>query len=260
MIDEPRKPFCTTGYEKRRISGDGAYPAFVPMRTGFRWNASRNEAGEFGCLAVRDCRRISSSHRREAAVTLRVGITDRHSREIDMKTHGFGRHSVLAIVAIAGLMLAPIARTEPVSPSPASLVPTQLLSARKAFLSNAGLDGSSIVALNTFAKAKNDIPYADFVSAMKSWGQYDCVAAPADSDVVFEFRVESALSSLIGSFASYSTYLSVVILDTKTHFVLWTVKVPLDVNKKFDQNVGTSVANLLDSIKSLTAGGGVAAK
>lgn len=177
-----------------------------------------------------------------------------------MKIHGFGKLSAFAIVIVASLTFAPILSAEPVSPSAAPLVPAQVLSAKKVFLSNAGLDGSSIVAFSIFAKAKTDTPYAGFFVAMKSSGQYDCVAAPADSDVVFEFRVESALNSLIGSFASYSTYLSVVILDTKTHFVLWTVRVPLDVNKKFDQNVVASVANLLDSIKSLTAGGGVAGK
>ena len=153
-----------------------------------------------------------------------------------------------------------MARGESVSSSLATLVPMQVLSAKKIFLSNAGLDGSSIVAFSTFPKTKTGMPYAGFVAAMTSWGHYDCVAAPADSDIVFEFRVESDFSSLNAPFASYSTFLSVVILDTKTQFVLWSVKSPLDVNKKFDQNVGTAVTELMDSIKALVTSGADAAK
>jgi hypothetical protein len=43
-------------------------------------------------------------------------------------------------------------------------------------------------------------------------------------------------------------------------FVLWTAKPPLDLNKKFDQSIGTSVANLLDSINALAIAGDDAAK
>ena len=116
-----------------------------------------------------------------------------------------------------------------------------------------------MVAFHRFANTKAGMPFADFVAAMKSRGQYDCVATPADSDVVFEFRVESYFYSLDG-IASYSTYLSVIILDTKTHFVLWTVKSPVDIAIKFDQNVNTAVTNLLDSIKTLVATGSDAGK
>lgn len=176
-----------------------------------------------------------------------------------MKTHRFGQHALLAIVTVAGLISVPIARAEPLSSSPAPLVPIQVLSARKVFLSNAGLDGNSMVAFNRFSNTKAGMPYADFAAAMKSRGQYDCVATPADSDVVFEFRVESYIYSLNG-LASYSTFLSVIILDTKTHFVLWTVKSPVDITIKFDQNVDTAVTKLLDSIKTLAATGGDAGK
>jgi hypothetical protein len=177
-----------------------------------------------------------------------------------MKRHRFGKHAFLAIVTVAGLISVPIARAEPLSSSPAPLVPIQVLSARKVFLSNAGLVGNSMVAFNRFAKTKAGVPYADFVAAMKSWGQYDCVATPADSDVVFEFRVESYFYILSG-LPSYSTFLSVVILDTKTHFVLWTVESPpVDITIKFDQNVDTAVTNLLDSMKALVATGSDAGK
>jgi hypothetical protein len=176
-----------------------------------------------------------------------------------MNAYEFGKRALFTIVFVAGLTSVPNARAEPVSSSPASLVPMQVLSARKVFLSNAGLDGNSIVAFNRFAKTKAGMPYADFAAAMKSRGQYDCVATPADSDVVFEFRVESYFYSLNG-LASYSTFLSVVILDTKTHFVLWTVRSPLDITIKFDQNAGAAVTNLLDSIKALGITGSDAAK
>jgi hypothetical protein len=105
-----------------------------------------------------------------------------------MTEYKFGKHAVFTIIFVAGLTSVPDARAEPLSSSSDTLVPIQVLSARKVFLSNAGLDGNSIVAFNIFAKTKAGMPYADFVAAIKSRGQYDRVATPADSDAAARLR------------------------------------------------------------------------
>lgn len=194
----------------------------------------------------------------ERKVICRLALLIRRSREIFMKTRGLVKHTLVLCLLAAVLAAAPSSPAEQTSSLAAPLVPMQVRSARKIFLSNAGVDSGSIVAFNLLGKEKTDIPYAAFVAAMKSWAQYDVVTTPSDSDVVFEFRVESILSSLNGPFASFSTFISVTILDTRTHFVLWTVKSPLAVNKKFDQNAAAAVATLLASIKVLVAAGTVA--
>jgi hypothetical protein len=62
-----------------------------------------------------------------------------------MKIHRFGKRALFAIVIVTSLTSVPIARAAPASLSAAPLVPLQVLSAKKVFLSNAGLDSNSIV-------------------------------------------------------------------------------------------------------------------
>jgi hypothetical protein len=129
-------------------------------------------------------------------------------------------------------------------------------------LSNAGLDDRSMIAFGgaIVAKSKADVPYASFRSAMKLWLRDKLVVNPDDSGLVFEFHVDSAMHLVQMGFAEYSTFLTVSILDTKTHVVLWTVKSPLVVNnRKMDENAGAAVANLLESLKELMPGDGVGA-
>jgi hypothetical protein len=148
------------------------------------------------------------------------------------------------------LFIVPAARAQEVL-SPAAPEPTQLRDAKIVYLSNVGLDASSLAAFFTLARTKTDMPFNNFYSAMKSWGHFGLPGDPRGSDLVLEFRVESALSTT-GRLTVYSTFLSVAILDTSTHFILRTIKMPLEVNRSFDQNVSTSVAHILDVLKGLT--------
>jgi hypothetical protein len=86
---------------------------------------------------------------------------------------------------------------------------------------------------------------------MKSWGQYDLSATPAESDLIFEFRVTAA-PFLSGATLTYLTFLNLAVVDAKTHFVLWTLRSPLDVTNKIDENVNASVTTLINSLKSLS--------
>jgi hypothetical protein len=156
-------------------------------------------------------------------------------------------------IILACFMAASVADAQQQGAPSTSLVPTQLLRAKTVFLSNAGADTSSLVALGTLGDP--DSAFGGFVAAMKSWGHFDVASAPADADLVFEFHVESASSGNLGSFTDYKTFLSVTILDAKTHFILWTIKTPLAVTRQFGQNVSTSVTKLVNGLKSLTTPG-----
>jgi hypothetical protein len=98
-------------------------------------------------------------------------------------------------------------QTEPAAP-----IPTQILTAKKIFISNGGEE--------PYSNAKGRA-YDQFYAAMKKFGRYEIVGSPSESDVVFEIRatVHSQVSS--GN-TVLITYLNLAILDPKTRIALWT--------------------------------------
>jgi len=165
-----------------------------------------------------------------------------------MMMYWLARRAFLASLAfffVTGLAIA----QSPIAVS-AVLVPAQLSAAKTIFLSNAGLDAASMIAFSLWGKP--DTPYVQFSTAVKSWGHYQTATTPVDSDLVFEFRIESALRNA-EPITTYSSFLNVSILDAKTHFVLWSIKTPLEVTRKFDQDVNVSVMHLIDILKGVVA-------
>ncbi len=138
-------------------------------------------------------------------------------------------------------------------------VPPQILTSRKAFVSNAGLDSVSLAA---FKRAGDpDLPYRHFYAAMKNWGKYELVSAPGDADLVFEIRFTAPLESF-GSSTGYTPQLGLTILDAKTHFKLWTLVEP--VNGAFrkaawDKNVNQGMTDLMEDLKKLAGASPAAA-
>jgi len=95
-------------------------------------------------------------------------------------------------------------------------VPSQIMAAKKVFISNAGANGPALY----FFKRTGDLqPHYDlFYLAMKNWGQYELVSAPADADLVLEIRV--AVGSPNCGDDDGCNQLTLAMLDTKTHFML----------------------------------------
>jgi hypothetical protein len=137
-----------------------------------------------------------------------------------------------------------------VSALPAAPVPIQVLSAKKVFLSNLGVDAEATVAFLYIANP--DAAFNGFFAAMKSLGQYELTATPEESDLILEFRVTAA-EQMSGSLIQRLSYLNLNVVDTKSHYVLWTLRSPLQVTKHIDEDVKVSVGILINSMKSLAA-------
>jgi hypothetical protein len=150
-------------------------------------------------------------------------------------------------------LLVGIANAAPPSSGRAPL-PAPLLSARKAYLANGGLDAGSLVASNG---RMTDLPYDRIYTALQTWGRYDLVTNPADSEVVLEFRVESA-PERGGALFLYRTFLSATVYDTRSRFVLWTIKAPMRTFRA--QDVDLAIADVVSSLKTLVTAGGAPAK
>ena len=125
---------------------------------------------------------------------------------------------------------------------PVAPLPSQLLTAKKLFISNTGrgFDSSAWT-------GGHDRIYNQFYVAMKSWGRYELVSAPGDADLVMDVNVVHDYVAL---------ELQLEILDPKTGIVLWThyegIKIAVS-QKNRDQNLDDTVYKLAADLKTLTA-------
>lgn len=92
-------------------------------------------------------------------------------------------------------------------------IPAQILTGKRVFVSNAGVSTPELTSYVAAHTGGADGLYNEFYAAMKNWGKYELVAAPADADLVFEIDLSRE--------GPGDPDLGLRILDAKTHFVLW---------------------------------------
>jgi hypothetical protein len=142
----------------------------------------------------------------------------------------------------------------PIQVTPVAPVPSSITNGKKVFISNAGLDMPS---LDLFKRlGEPDRPYNQFYAAVKSWGRFEVVSAPADADLVFEFQATAPVASCIGHATCQNLQFGLTILDTKTHFTLWNLIEPIGGawrRQTFVKNVNQAMDNLMADLKKLAA-------
>lgn len=139
----------------------------------------------------------------------------------------------------------------------AAPVPPALLNARRVFISNAGADSG------LFPHPFNGDPdrgYRAFYAALKSWGRYELVADPNDADLVFELQLTAPNGpqnpSKQNGAADPLPMFRLVILDRKSHYVLWALTESIEfafLQKTHDHNFDQAVTNLTADLQRLTA-------
>ncbi len=146
------------------------------------------------------------------------------------------------------------AQTAPgAQPVPSAPVPAQLLTAKKVFISNAGMDANSFSVLKRIGEV--DQPYDNFYDAVKKWGRYELVSSPADADLIFELRFVAPLTGC-HDLDSYAPQLSLTIMDAKTHFVLWSLRATVEGawrKATWNKNFNQGLTNLMDDLKKLAS-------
>jgi hypothetical protein len=140
-------------------------------------------------------------------------------------------------IFLAAMVLAPSAllAQAPGDP-PAAALPSAILSAKKAFVSNSS--GESLIALGV-----SELTYNEFCAALRSWGRYELVAAPADADLVFEIRYTP------------DDQLHLIVRDPKTNVVLWAFTEVINKAQRqaaARKNFDGALANLITDLKKLT--------
>ncbi|MEJ2009710.1 MAG: hypothetical protein P8Z30_16415 [Acidobacteriota bacterium] len=159
---------------------------------------------------------------------------------------------LLPVVAFASLLALGAQVSKPAQA--AAPVPQQILSAQKVFISNGGGACDPFFEEPIFSGGPARA-YNQFYAAIKSWGRYQLVPAPADAELTFEISL-SCRDVFRGPGGSHRPQLILVIRDVKTHTVLWKITESveaalLQVNR--DRNLDRAMHRLVLNLKHLTA-------
>lgn len=139
-------------------------------------------------------------------------------------------------------------------------VPAQIGSARRVFISNVG-EGCSPFGQTAFSGGAGR-PYNQFYAAMKTWGRYELAPSPEDADLDFEINLAcpAAGENVVKGGSTGPTYdpqLRLLILDVRTHIVLWGIAEHVEVailQGNRDKNFDRALAQLVTDLKQLTVG------
>ena len=121
----------------------------------------------------------------------------------------------------------------------AAPIPTQIVAGKRAFISNAA-------GVEHVSAGMPEQTYNEFYAAMKSWGRYELVGAPADADVVIEIRI-----AVIFDGGTQAREFRVTMLDPKSRVVLWALNERIQdasrqatARKNFEAAMGALVTNV----------------
>ena len=161
----------------------------------------------------------------------------------------------LAVMSLAIAMMLPLGSLLQAQ-APAAPLPSQILTAKKVFISNAGVEYET-----GLWKGGSAQPYNELYAAIKAGGQYEIVAAPADADLVFQINLADPVSRLKSSVES--PQIELLLLDPKTHIVLWTLGRQVSVgHMQVGRNhaLEEAIGKLIGDLKALTTQPAPAAK
>jgi hypothetical protein len=147
-----------------------------------------------------------------------------------------------SILLLSAICIAPHLRAQATAAAP---LPSQLTSATTAFLANAGLDNTdSLEAYNTFYQG------------LYTWNHFKLQPTPAEAELTFELQVNGMITNVNGGSSNGVTYLRLVIRDTKTGALLWSLLEnvrPAAREKTLITNIDAAAAKLLTDLKAVTS-------
>ena len=149
------------------------------------------------------------------------------------------RIEAVCLIAAVALLAVPIATAKKVPDPPSAPIPIQVLTGKKVFISNSESTADIIFRVP-------NLTYNVLYEHMNGWGEYELVRAPADADLIFNINFVILLNP----------QLRLVVLDPKTHVVLWTFAEEVQPwnrqatgRKNFDQ----AMKKLVDDVRRLTS-------
>ncbi len=111
------------------------------------------------------------------------------------------------ILLAAALLLAPSAWAQ------SAPIPSQLLTAKTAFLSNGGSTSPLVTSADL---------YSGMYSALRIWGRYLLVNTPEEADLIFVVTFSTPSTDVTDGNSFRRPTLTVTVQDAKSHVALWT--------------------------------------
>jgi len=161
--------------------------------------------------------------------------------------------AILLAIAVPATLSAQQATAPTSSAKNGAPIPAQILTAKKAFISNAGTDAESKANLVDKEMDANSA-YAQFHAAMNAWNRFELISAPADADVVLEIRFTSPEHDCSRG-PCEDPQLTLVVYDAHSHFRLWTFTERIEsamLASTWKKNFSTAVESLVLDFKQLT--------
>jgi hypothetical protein len=157
----------------------------------------------------------------------------------------------LAVVSLALALFSSAILQAQTAAAPPAPIPSQILTAKKVFISNAGGDFGHWNWSGGQART-----YDEFYAAIKSWGRYELVSTPCDADLVLAIIGHHPVDTG-GNDLSTVPQFGLVLIDPKTHIALWTLdeNVPqgMGTQKSRDKGFEGAMNKLVADLKALTA-------
>jgi hypothetical protein len=165
---------------------------------------------------------------------------------------------IVARLAISSALLSPalMLSQAQIGGALAAPVPTELLSAKKIFVSNCGADSGLFP--HPFSGDPNR-GYNELFAALHAAGQYELVSTPAEADLVLELSLiapngPKEANKQYGS-ADPLPMFRLVVYDRPSHYVLWTFTNSVEIAFKqqtHDHNFDAAISDLVAEVKALT--------
>jgi len=161
----------------------------------------------------------------------------------------------LAVASLGLAMVSSAVMQAQTQAAPTAPIPSQILTAKKVFISNAG----GLLDLNTVSgDSKRD--YNQFYAAIQNWGNYQLVGSPAEADLVLQISI-IYIPRQIGADVTPFPSFRLAVLDPKTNIALWVMdeflvdrpSMGMIREKNRDKAFDDAIAKLVSDLKALTA-------
>jgi hypothetical protein len=137
----------------------------------------------------------------------------------------------------------------------AAPLPSQILTAKKVFISNAG----GLLDLNIVSGDRRR-DYNQFYAAIRAWGRYELVASPAEADLVLQIGIIYIPRQMSAETTPFPSF-RLALLDPKTNISLWVLdeflvdkpSLGLILKKNRDKVFDQAIDRLVDDLKALSA-------
>jgi hypothetical protein len=168
-----------------------------------------------------------------------------------------------AVVLCSALMIClwqlPVAEAGEPKPVAAGPIPTQIASAKKVFIANAGENQPVPFDDAALFSGGSERAYNEFYAGVRALGRYDLVGAPADADLLFEIELTSPRNpnepELFGN-VPYDAQFRLVIRDPKTNALLWAVNEHVQwaiLQGNRDKNFEQAMDRVVNDVQGLAA-------